>query len=29
VSVASQEEEADLDSALDMLGMIPVGGGDA
>ncbi len=29
VSVASQEEEADLDSALDMMGMIPVGGGDA
>ncbi|MEK4171400.1 hypothetical protein MHI22_07485 [Lysinibacillus sp. FSL L8-0312] len=28
VSVASQEE-ADLESALDMMGMIPVGGGDA
>lgn len=29
VSVAAQEEEADLEAALDVMGMIPVGGGDA
>ncbi|WP_431812020.1 hypothetical protein [Lysinibacillus sp. FW12] len=29
VSVAAQEEETDLEAALDVMGMIPVGGGDA
>jgi hypothetical protein len=28
VSIAPEEEEADLESALDVMGMIPVGGGD-
>jgi len=29
VSIAPEEEDADLESALDVMGMIPVGGGDA
>ena len=28
VSIAASEEEADLEAALDMMGMIPAGGGD-